>query len=161
MQSRRSLISRRTEISKYTLFSGYGEEHAGIQCEMNNLHKMASIKIVYFQILPWHFRVYLHTLRVRINDVNIKPGKWKIPSAVIGFVQLTFCDNMKCYYLFYFSFSEYIDYMPSRDRERPTKLEIILTVPPDSIVTVKMEFDRVFLKWTEHPPDAHHGFYLP
>ena len=60
-----------------------------------------------------------------------------------------------------FFLPEYIDYVPSRDRERPTKLELALTVPPDSIVTVNMEFDRVFLKWTEHPPDAHHGFYIP
>ncbi len=60
-----------------------------------------------------------------------------------------------------FFLPEYIDYVPSRDRERPTKLELALTVPPDSIVTVNVEFDRVFLKWTEHPPDAHHGFYIP
>ncbi|XP_028392208.1 GPI transamidase component PIG-T-like [Dendronephthya gigantea] len=126
---KRSKQAKPPSFFVHRFLTGYGEEHAGIQCEMRNHHKMASIKIVYFQILPWHFRVYLHTLRVRINDVNIKP--------------------------------EYIDFVPSRDRERPTKLEIVLTVPPDSIVTVKMEFDRVFLKWTEHPPDAHHGFYLP
>lgn len=23
-----------------------------------------------------------------------------------------------------------------------------------------MEFDRAFLKWTEYPPDANHGFYV-
>jgi hypothetical protein len=61
--------------SKYVLFLGYGEEHAGIQCEMYNHHKTASIKIVYFQVFPWHFRIFLHTLRIRINDVIIKPGK--------------------------------------------------------------------------------------
>ena len=67
--------------------------------------------------------------------------------------------HFKCCYTF--SLLEYIDYVPSRDRKRPTKLELALTVPPGSVVTVNIEFDRVFLKWTEHPPDAHHGFYLP
>ena len=60
-----------------------------------------------------------------------------------------------------FSLPEYIDYVPSRDRKRPTKLELTLSMPPDSIATVSLQFDRVFLKWTEHPPDAHHGFYIP
>ena len=39
-------------------------------------------------------------------------------------------------------------------------LELVLSVPPLSTATVTMEFNRAFLKWTEHPPDAHHGFYI-
>ena len=126
---KRSSHVKQPYFHAHRYLTGYGQEHAGIRCEMYNHQKNAPVKIVYFQIFPWHFRIFLHTLRIQINDANIKP--------------------------------EYIDYVPSRDRERPTKLELALTVPPVSVVTVNIEFDRVFLKWTEHPPDAHHGFYLP
>jgi hypothetical protein len=92
----------------------------------------------------------LKVYRQEITDSVVKRVN-ETCSSVIGLIKV---------FLFFF-LPEYIDYVPSRDRERPTKLELALAVPPDSIVTVNLEFDRVFLKWTEHPPDAHHGFYVP
>lgn len=39
-------------------------------------------------------------------------------------------------------------------------MELLLEVPPQTTATVSLQFNRAFLKWTEHPPDAHHGFYI-
>ena len=52
------------------------------------------------------------------------------------------------------------NYTPAKDRQRPHMLEMMLRLPPLSTVTITIQFSRGFLKWTEHPPDAHHGFYI-
>ena len=39
-------------------------------------------------------------------------------------------------------------------------LEMLLTLPPNSVTELSIQFHKGFLKWTEHPPDAHHGFYI-
>ncbi|XP_046842958.1 GPI transamidase component PIG-T-like [Xenia sp. Carnegie-2017] len=116
-------------FSAHRFLTGYGQERGGIQSEIINRHKTASVYLVYFQVFPWYFRIFLHSLRVYVNDVDIR--------------------------------LEYVQYVPSRDRQRPTVLELALAVPADSTATVSVQFEKVFLKWTEHPPDAHHGFYLP
>ncbi|XP_054719059.1 GPI transamidase component PIG-T-like [Uloborus diversus] len=51
-------------------------------------------------------------------------------------------------------------YEPARDRSRPHHLELMLTLPPKSVVELSVEYDLAFLKWTEYPPDANHGFYV-
>lgn len=50
--------------------------------------------------------------------------------------------------------------VPAKDRERPYMLELFFTMPAASVAKLSMQFERGFLKWTEHPPDAHHGFYI-
>ncbi|KAK3742758.1 hypothetical protein QZH41_018969, partial [Actinostola sp. cb2023] len=50
--------------------------------------------------------------------------------------------------------------IPAKDRERPYILELLFTLPANSITKMSLQFERGFLKWTEHPPDAHHGFYI-
>ncbi|PIK54259.1 putative GPI transamidase component PIG-T-like [Apostichopus japonicus] len=51
-------------------------------------------------------------------------------------------------------------FVPGRDRGRPYLLELMFTLPPASVITFSIQFDRAFLKWTEYPPDANIGFYL-
>lgn len=53
-----------------------------------------------------------------------------------------------------------IKYIPGKQRERPYHLEILLKLPPKSTTSISIDFDYVFLKWQEYPPDANHGFYL-
>ncbi|CAG4965327.1 unnamed protein product [Colias eurytheme] len=51
-------------------------------------------------------------------------------------------------------------YSPGRSRQRPYHLELLLRLPPKSTTTVTIDFEFVFLKWQEYPPDANHGFYI-
>lgn len=53
-----------------------------------------------------------------------------------------------------------LKYVPGRQRERPYYVEILLKLPPKSTTSVSIDFDYVFLKWQEYPPDANHGFYI-
>jgi len=54
----------------------------------------------------------------------------------------------------------FLSFIPAKDRRRPTSIEMILTVPPNSTLKLSYSFRRSFLKWTEHPPDSHHGYYI-
>lgn len=51
-------------------------------------------------------------------------------------------------------------YKPGRDREQSHHLELTLVLPPASETVLSYDFERAFLKWTEYPPDANHGFYV-
>lgn len=53
-----------------------------------------------------------------------------------------------------------LKYVPGRLRERPYHLELLLRLPPFSVTSVSIDFDYIFLKWQEYPPDANHGFYI-
>ncbi|XP_055603246.1 GPI transamidase component PIG-T [Uranotaenia lowii] len=53
-----------------------------------------------------------------------------------------------------------VKYIPGRQRERPSQLEIAFTIPKRSTVELSFDFDYIFLKWQEYPPDASHGYYL-
>ena len=58
------------------------------------------------------------------------------------------------------SFSDKVHYVPAKDRLRPHHLELALMLWPHSTTRVSFNFTRAFLKWTEYPPDANHGFYI-
>lgn len=49
-------------------------------------------------------------------------------------------------------------YQPAVDRSRPAVLEMALRLPANSLVKFTISFDKVFLKYTEHRPDANRGF---
>jgi phosphatidylinositol glycan class T len=49
-------------------------------------------------------------------------------------------------------------YQQAADRSRPAVLELALSLPAQSLVKFTLSFDMVFLKYTEHPPDANRGF---
>ena len=57
--------------------------------------------------------------------------------------------------------SKQLNYIPAKDRVRPHTLEFLLDIPSQSTVHVIVSFQKAFLKWTDHPPDSHHGFYIP
>lgn len=54
----------------------------------------------------------------------------------------------------------FIKYVPGKLRKRPYYVEIVLRLPPRSTTSISVDFEHVFLKWTEYPPDASHGFYI-
>ncbi|CAL1543120.1 unnamed protein product [Lymnaea stagnalis] len=53
-----------------------------------------------------------------------------------------------------------VHYVPAKDRSRPHHLELSLTLWANSVTRVHFTFTRAYLKWTEYPPDANHGFYI-
>lgn len=109
---------------------GVGQERGQILTKITNTH-WTTLNVVLQENLPWFVPVYLHTLTITVNGANKK----KIQANAIK-------------------------YNPGRLRERPSQLEIAFQIPSRSTVNVAIDFDYVFLKWLEYPPDANHGHYI-
>lgn len=89
-----------------------------------------TLNVVLQENLPWFVPVYLHTLTISVNAVDKKIK------------------------------ANAIKYNPGRLREQPSQLEIAFQIPSRCTVNVAIDFDYVFLKWLEYPPDANHGHYI-
>lgn len=123
-----ALEPKRPVIYAQRYFTGYGQERGGLKITMYNRHKTESVPVIYYDSIPWYLKLYMHTFKVNVIGKDDH-------------------DVVKQMY-----------YQPAIDRGRPSTLECELLLPPDSIVTMSLDFDKVFLKYTEHRPDANRGF---
>lgn len=48
-------------------FTGHGQERGGVQAILTNPSPTESVEIVYMESLPWFMKLYLHTLKVKVN----------------------------------------------------------------------------------------------
>ncbi|KAI7969981.1 hypothetical protein EIK77_000377 [Talaromyces pinophilus] len=114
---------------------GHGQERGGLRVIFRNPSTVESVDFIYFESLPWFMRPYLHTLQATVvgNDGISR--------------QLPFSEIIKGIY-----------YRPAIDREKGTQLELVLSVPADSTVTLIYDIEKAILRYTEYPPDANRGF---
>ncbi|KAM3578826.1 Subunit of the glycosylphosphatidylinositol transamidase complex-like protein [Umbelopsis sp. WA50703] len=117
-------------IVAHKYLTGYGHERGGVTVNIFN-QLNGSQEVDYFDSVPWYLKLYLHTLKV----------------TVLGNDNISQNDIVKDMY-----------YQPAIDRSRPQVLEMKMLLPPNSVTAVSIEFDKVFLKYTEHRPDANRGF---
>jgi phosphatidylinositol glycan class T len=52
-------------------------------------------------------------------------------------------------------------YIPAIDRIRATTISLELSIPPGVTLRSHLPFNKAFIRYTEHPPDASRGFDLP
>ena len=62
------------------IFQGYGVRDGGIKTviKLNHEQKDNQITLLYFEQIPWYFRIFLHSLKITTLDHDrheIKPGK--------------------------------------------------------------------------------------
>lgn len=48
-------------------------------------------------------------------------------------------------------------FTPGEDHSISSVIEIDFNLPPQSTIVFTYRHEKVFLQWTEHPPDAHRG----
>ncbi|KKY24382.1 putative gpi transamidase component gpi16 [Phaeomoniella chlamydospora] len=113
--------------------TGHGAAQGGIRTILINPSFTDSVDFVYFESLPWFMRPFVHTLRAEITETKLSSP----PSSEI--IQGMY-------------------YRPAVDRERGTQLELIISIPPASTVTLIYDFEKAILRYTEYPPDANRGF---
>jgi phosphatidylinositol glycan class T len=113
--------------------NGYGAERGSIQASISNPSLTEAIEVVYLESLPWYLKPYLHTLKTSISGRGRGSDK--------GF------DPLRETY-----------YRPALDRHRGMHLEVALTIPPASTLSLSYEFEKAILRYTEYPPDANRGF---
>jgi len=115
--------------------TGRGQEYGGIKTVFTNPSNCSSINLVYLESLPWFMKPFLHTLETKISFAD--------PS-----------ENDRQQY----KPIKDVYYRPAVDRHRGTHLELVISVPPLSTLTMTYDFEKAFLRYTEYPPDANRGF---
>lgn len=111
--------------------TGHGQERGGIVTVLTNPSLTTTVDLVYLESLPWFMKPYLHTLRASASSSTGNSSSHPIKKTY---------------------------YRPAVDRHRGTHLELLLTVPPASTLTLTYDFEKAILRYTEYPPDANRGF---
>ncbi|XP_018792348.1 PREDICTED: GPI transamidase component PIG-T [Bactrocera latifrons] len=111
---------------------GHGQERGQILTQITNKH-YAALPIVLQENIPWFVPSYMHTLKLIVQPEN--GAEYTIKPRVMH-------------------------YIPGVQRLRPYHLELLFEIPALSTVQISFDFDYIFLKWLEYPPDANHGHYL-
>ncbi|KAF9921164.1 hypothetical protein FBU30_008850 [Linnemannia zychae] len=115
-------------------FTGFGQERGGLAIEIRN-NNSHDIETVFMDILPWYLKLYLHTFKIQLDGKILDNQRGKSSSLVSKMF-----------------------YQPAVDRSRPAVLELAMRLPANSLIKFTVSFDKVFLKYTEHRPDANRGF---
>ncbi|KAI5970252.1 GPI16 [Candida margitis] len=114
--------------------TGYSLDKGGLRVVFTNPgHK--DVEFTYFESLPWFMRLYLSTLDVTLKNSS---GVFNVNNH-LQFIRSSY-------------------YKPAADRERPSHLEFVFSVPPLSTLAMTYDFDKSLLLYREYPPDANHGF---
>lgn len=111
---------------------GYGHQNGKLALEISN-HLSRNVTISYRQVTPFMLRLMFHTLIATGSSLE----KEEEPFPV---------------------FPKSFKVEPGLDRLTMTEMEISFEMPAKSKIFVTIDYDLVFLHWTEHPPDAHRGF---
>ncbi|CAH8665751.1 unnamed protein product [Dicrocoelium dendriticum] len=119
-------------VSKY--LTGSGVADGGIRVLLTSRCDF-TLKAVYLDLVPWYLQVLFSSLRV--HQRNNSSGAW------------TLVDPVK------------MNLVPNLSRQRMGTIELLLSIPPTSQVSVSYTFHRVLQRWDEYPPDANHGYFLP
>ncbi|KAK5583503.1 hypothetical protein RB653_005099 [Dictyostelium firmibasis] len=132
-----------TPVVAHSHLTGYGQERGGIATQIFNTENYA-INITYFQAIPWYLRLYFHTLKFNIETSSDEKS----------------IDNHRKDDGSGSPFLSYKNISPAETRSSPSTIELSFEIPPNSVAFMSIEFDKVFLHYTEHPPDANRGFDL-
>jgi GPI-anchor transamidase subunit T len=122
--------------------TGHGAAHGGMRAVFTNPSATESVDFVYFETLPWFMRPYMHTLKAQITHISAN-----------SFSNGPADCNTKLITDMY--------YRPAIDRQRATYLELLLTIPPSTTISLTYDFEKSILRYTEYPPDANRGFNIP
>lgn len=131
-------------------FTGHGQERGGVQTILTNPRRDAPVEFVVMESLPWFMRVYLHTLRARVEPAN--------PAAVVVAAANSTSTTTPPPQAGGEDVIQAIHYRPALDRSRGTQLEVRVRLPPASTAFLSYDFEKTVLRYTEYPPDANRGF---
>jgi len=119
--------------------TGHGAAHGGMRTIFTNPSATEPVQFVYFETLPWFMRPYMHTLNAQITHSTSNPFSDSRSEKIITDMY----------------------YRPAIDRHRATHLELLLSIPPSTTISLTYSFEKSILRYTEYPPDANRGFNIP
>jgi phosphatidylinositol glycan class T len=118
-------------VTAHRWLVGWGQQNGKLALELHN-YLSVPVSIQYRQVTPFMLRLMFHTMKMTSTQIDTHEPL-----------------NLK---------PQYFGAKPGQDRISSTSTEIHLVLPPRSKALITIEYDLVFLHWTEHPPDAHRGF---
>lgn len=133
--------SRQTPLVKVErTISGHGQQRGGLVTVFTNPDPLNSVDLVYLESLPWFMKAFVHTLKTEVSPVTSSTNQSAYQNQAL---------------------IKSSHYQPAVDRKRAAHLELSLTVPPESRLTLTYDFEKAVLRYTEYPPDANRGFDVP
>lgn len=137
--------------------AGYGQEKGSLVTKLFNNH-WQPIDIVLLENVPWYLPLYLHSMKITSNGVDIQPRKIYTYKILLKF--LFSIKKKKKFVQRYCLLVVAQRYIPGKERQQPYYLELVLRLPARSVTKFSVDVEYMFLKWQEYPPDANHGFYM-
>nr|CCA26283.1 GPI transamidase component putative [Albugo laibachii Nc14] len=123
-------------VTAHRFVSGFGQVRGGLAVQIENKCQTCSIRIRYHDVIPWYLRLYFGTFQYKSVSRSIQN-----PS-----------DSAE---VFKYEFE------PAHVRGRPHQLLIEAVLPPSTALIFSIQFEKAFLRLSEHPPDANRGFDIP
>lgn len=161
--------------------TGYLMDQGGLRIQLTNPLPLEAIEFVYFELLPWFMRLYLHTMVMEVASASATGGaggatgdahEVKVFDSAGGAAQPAAASESAG------TASESAAasaggaqgvstplilshyYKPAIDRQRPSHLELTIALPPATTLNLHYQFDKSLLLYAEYPPDANHGFMV-
>ena len=156
-EPRAPLAGYAPEFIAERFLTGSGNRDGGVSIEIrrhlpSSDRKAHDTRVRVFQALPWYVRVFAHTLKVTFDGVDADVAATRAAADGERSPSAAFDDGGG-------PSVEGLRWVPSRDRTRPSVLEVQMFVPRSvSVVRVSARFEKAFLRTEEFPPDANRGF---
>lgn len=142
--------NRSSAIGAERTLVGHGQERTTLQVTLTNPDARAAQNVIWFESLGFFVKPFLHTLK---HDVEILPSPGLDHQADDEVVVRSARDLE--------SPIEHFTYQPSKSSSRkPYVLEAVVRIPASSRVVLQLELRKEFVRYSQHPPDAHRGFDL-
>lgn len=111
--------------------TGTSQQRGSIVSQWCNSHHNKAVEVTSMDLIPYYMHIFLSTIKFHQSGKQL-PQEY--PSAVF--------------------------YAPAVPRERPAQLEVCLAIPANSCITMEIQFEKDFLRYTEYPFDPNRGFDL-
>lgn len=126
-------------VTAHRFVSGYGQVRGGLAVQIENKCRTCSVFIRYHDVIPWYLRLYFSTLKYKSVPRSIQNhSDFHSAAKVINY-----------------------EFEPAHVRGRPHQLMIEALLPPSTSLIFSIQFEKAFLRLSEHPPDANRGFDIP
>lgn len=123
-------------VTAHRWTNGWGHQGGKLAIEISN-HLPHNVTVQYRQVTPFMLRLMFHTMKAIGTKIDGAGGEKE--------------ENFEIEPTFF-------NVEPGLDRLTMTSLEMGFALKARTKVLVTIDYDLVFLHWTEHPPDAHRGF---
>ncbi|CAI5705412.1 hypothetical protein KXD40_000062 [Peronospora effusa] len=127
---RDSYKAQRDVVSVHRFATGYGQVRGGIAVQLQNNHPSCDMHVTYHDVIPWYLRIYFHTFQATIDG-----NKLKAQELIQSF-----------------------EFVPAELRSQPNQLRLKAFLPANNTLVFSLQMEKVFLRLSEHPPDANRGF---